>query len=69
MAMGKTRAAKGEAMCGPEAEPALDELLSDPMTQALMDSDGVEPRRIKELLLEARGRYAAAPSGTARRRR
>jgi hypothetical protein len=68
MAMGKNRAAKDDAMRGPEEEPALDELLSDPMTKALMASDGVEPRRIKELLIEAQGRYQAAPSGTVRRR-
>jgi hypothetical protein len=39
-------------------EPGLDDMLSDPVTQAVMTSDGVAPEEIKSLLLDARRRYS-----------
>jgi len=47
-------------MCIAGSEPALDDMLSDPMTQALMASDGVEAKEIKTLLVEARARSGRA---------
>jgi hypothetical protein len=44
----------------PQGEPALDDMLNDPLTRALMASDGVEAREIRILLAEVRDRYAAA---------
>jgi hypothetical protein len=37
-------------------EPALDDMLGDPMTQALMASDGVAAEQVLSLLAEARER-------------
>lgn len=45
-------------MRGDEREPRLDEMLNDPMIEALMDSDGTDADAVKTLLSEARGRYA-----------
>ena len=41
-------------------EPPLSQMLEDPLTQALMESDGVDPRELRELLSEARQRIADA---------
>ena len=41
-------------------EPPLSQMLEDPLTQALMESDGVDPRELRELLSEARQRIAEA---------
>ncbi|HEX4111475.1 MAG TPA: hypothetical protein VH020_02980 [Stellaceae bacterium] len=54
-------------MRGNEREPALDEMLTDPMTQALMASDGVDAEKVKDLLAAARRRYGASPSRPRRR--
>ena len=50
-----------------DCEPALDEMLTDPMTQALMASDGVNAEKVKDLLAAARRRYGASASGPGRR--
>jgi len=47
-------------------EPRLEEMLKDPMTQALMQSDGIDERDLKNLLREARDRYASERSGMRR---
>jgi hypothetical protein len=44
-------------MGGSGLEPGLDDMLSDPVTQAVMASDGVAPEEVKNLLLDARRRY------------
>jgi hypothetical protein len=44
-------------MGGSEREPGLDDMLTDPVTQAVMASDGVAPEEVKNLLLDARRRY------------
>jgi hypothetical protein len=49
-----------ETMRGNEREPALDDMLTDPMTQALMASDGVDAEKVKDLLAAARRRYASS---------
>ena len=50
-------------------EPPLSQMLDDPLTQALMDSDGVDPRALRELLSEAQQRIAgAAPERRSPRR-
>ena len=41
-------------------EPPLSQMLDDPLTRALMDSDGVDPRELRALLSEARQRIAEA---------
>ncbi len=41
-------------------EPPLSLMLEDPLTQALMESDGVDPRMLDALISEARDRIAAA---------
>jgi hypothetical protein len=65
--MSKTRPAKDQAMRGYDCEPQLEDMLSDPMMLALMESDGVEADEIKNLLTEARERYQA-PTSRLRRR-
>lgn len=42
------------------SEPPLSLMLEDPLTQVLMESDGVDPRALDELISEARDRIAAA---------
>ncbi len=49
-------------------EPPLSQMLEDPLTRALMESDGVDPRELRELLSEARQRIAAAEPTDWRRR-
>jgi hypothetical protein len=44
-------------MGGSGREPGLDDMLSDPVTRAVMASDGVAPEEVKNLLLNARRRY------------
>lgn len=44
----------------PEKELLLDEMLEDPMTQALMLSDGTDAGAVKDLLIATRGRLEAA---------
>jgi len=63
--MTKTKTDKGQAMRGHETEPQLDDMLSDPMIEALMESDGIDADEIKTLLIEARERYDG-PSRTRR---
>jgi hypothetical protein len=41
-------------------EPPLSQMLEDPLTQALMESDKVDPRELRELISEARQRIAEA---------
>jgi hypothetical protein len=50
-------------MCIAGCEPALDEMLGDPMTKALMASDGVEAKEVKSLLAEARARSMKRATG------
>jgi hypothetical protein len=47
-------------------EPPLSQMLEDPLTQALMASDGVDPGALRELLSEARQRIAEAEPGERR---
>ena len=63
--MTKAKAEKDRAMRGRDNEPQLDDILSDPMIEALMESDGVDADEIKTLLSEARERYRT-PSRTRR---
>lgn len=51
-------------MRGKEREPALDDILTDPVTQAVMASDGVAAKDVKTLLEDARRRYGSEPSRT-----
>jgi len=44
-------------------EPSLSQMLADPMTQILMESDGVDPKDLHDLLSAARRRIAEAHSG------
>ncbi len=44
--------------CG--CEPPLSEMLTDPMTLALMQSDGVDEGELRRLLVEAKERLAKA---------
>ena len=41
-------------------EPSLSQMLADPMTQILMESDGVDPDALHDLLSAARQRIDAA---------
>lgn len=41
-------------------EPPLSQMLEDPMMRALMASDRVDPRELRDLLSEARQRIAEA---------
>lgn len=52
-------------MGGSGREPGLDDMLSDPVTRAVMASDGVGPEEIKNLLLDARRRYLVPRTVTA----
>lgn len=54
-------------MRGNEREPALDDMLADPVTLAVMASDGVVAEEIKNLLVDARRRYRGAAAGSRRR--
>ena len=47
-------------MCDDYREPPLSLMLEDPLTQALMESDRVDPRALDTLIVEARERIAAA---------
>jgi hypothetical protein len=50
-------------------EPPLSQMLDDPLTQVLMDSDGVDLQALRELLTEAKQRIAeAAPERRSPRR-
>jgi hypothetical protein len=44
-------------MGGSGREPGLDDMLGDPVTKAVMASDGVAPEEVKNLLMDARRRY------------
>jgi hypothetical protein len=59
-------AKRSDIMRNNEREPALDELLTDPATQALMASDGVAAHEVKDLLAAARRRYAGVPASRRR---
>jgi hypothetical protein len=39
-----------------DGEPSLDELLAEPIIQAVMESDHVAPRDVRRLLRDARDR-------------
>lgn len=54
-------------MRGNEREPALDDMLTDPVTQAVMASDGVAAEEVKSLLADARRRYRGVASASRRR--
>lgn len=41
-------------------EPPLSQMLDDPLTHVLMESDGVDPRALRELLSAAKQRIADA---------
>ncbi len=56
-----------EAMRDYGREPALDDMLNDPVTQALMTSDGATPEDVRNLLADARRRYRAATTASRRR--
>ena len=58
---------RNDMMHGNDREPALDDMLTDPMTQALMASDGVDAEKVKDLLVAARRRYGASASRSRRR--
>lgn len=58
---------RSEAMRGHQREPALDDMLADPMTQALMASDGATAEDVRNLLADARRRYRAAAPVSRRR--
>ena len=50
-------------------EPPLSQMLDDPLTQALMDRDRVDPRALRDLLTEVQQRIAkAAPKRASARR-
>ena len=49
-------------------EPPLSQMLGDPMTQALMESDGVDAGALRELLSAARRRIAEADRSPSPRR-
>jgi len=42
-------------------EPSLDEILSDPLVRSLMKADGIEMRRLCEVLVKAASVLVAAP--------
>jgi hypothetical protein len=44
-------------------EPSLTQMLADPMMQVLMESDGVDPQDLRDLLSAARRRIADAHAG------
>jgi len=50
-------------------EPSLSQMLADPMTQVLMESDGVDPKDLRDLLSAARRRIDEAHSGDVASRR
>lgn len=54
-------------MSGSEREPALDDMLTDPTTVALMASDGVAAEDVRNLLADARRRYGGAAPASRRR--
>jgi hypothetical protein len=47
-------------------EPPLSQMLEDPLTRALMASDGVDPRALRDLLSAARQRISEAEPRPAR---
>jgi hypothetical protein len=51
---------EGSSMACFDREPPLSQMLDDPLTRALMASDGVDPRELHEVLNQARQRIAAA---------
>jgi hypothetical protein len=44
-------------------EPPLSQMLDDPLTQVLMESDRVDPGALRELISKARQRIAEATPG------
>jgi hypothetical protein len=42
-------------------EPSLDEILSDPLVRSLMKADGIEMRRLCEVLVKAASVLAVPP--------
>jgi hypothetical protein len=47
----------------PQCEPSLTQMLEDPLTRALMLSDGVDAHALQHLLSEVRQRIAEADTG------
>ena len=45
-------------------EPSLEEMLDDPVVQAVMERDGVTDETVRWALSQARGSDDAAPSGS-----
>jgi hypothetical protein len=39
-------------MCDHYCEPTLSDVLSDPLTRAVMDADGVNPRELETMLIK-----------------
>jgi hypothetical protein len=62
--MAKMARNRSDVMRGNEREPALDDILTDPVTQAVMASDGVAAEDVKTLLEDARRRYGREASRT-----
>jgi hypothetical protein len=44
-------------------EPPLEELIEDPLTQLLMERDGVDPRDLRRLLLQQRRAWFGVEEG------
>ncbi|HKT20104.1 MAG TPA: hypothetical protein VJR47_18770 [Stellaceae bacterium] len=42
-------------------EPTLDEILSDPLVRSIMKADGIEMRRLCEILVKAASALALPP--------
>ena len=50
-------------------EPSLDEILSDPLIRTLMKADGIEMRRLCEVLVKAASALAVPPRPVAQQER
>jgi len=46
-------------------EPTLDEILSDPVVRSIMKADGIEMRRLCEILVKAASALAVPPHAAA----
>jgi hypothetical protein len=51
---------RSSTVCWNKAEPGLNEMLADPMTQLLMRRDGVQEAEIRRLAARLRQRMAAS---------
>lgn len=50
-------------------EPSLDEILSDPLVRSVMKADGIEMRRLCEVLVKAASALAVPPRPAVSRER